>query len=72
MRVLFFCEAVHNKVFFLKRMSLQDDGVVTCMVTGNDGKGFLLVLDASTFEEIARAKLPYGLPYGFHNQFFPA
>jgi len=51
---------------------VQDDGLVTSMVTGADGKGFLLVLDASTFEEIARAKLPYGLPYGFHNQYFPS
>ena len=53
-------------------LSAQDDGVVTTMVTGADGKGFLLILDAGTFEEIARAKLPYGLPYGFHNQYFPA
>jgi len=59
-------------VLELPGLTWQDDGVVTSMVTGADGKGFLLVLDASSFEEIARATLPYGLPYGFHNQYFPA
>ena len=58
----------------LKRqvLNLQDDGVVTSLVTGADGKSFLLVLDAGSFQEIARAYLPYGIAYGFHNQFHPA
>lgn len=42
------------------------------MVVGADGKGFLLILDAKTFKEIARAKAPASLPYGFHNQHYPA
>ena len=45
--------------------------MVTSMVVGGDGKGFLLILDAKSFEEIARARLPYDLPYGFHNQHYP-
>ena len=51
---------------------LQDEGVVTSSVTGADGSSFLLMLDAASFEEIARVKLPYTVAYGFHNQFFPA
>ena len=57
-------------IWALKICSLQDDGVVTSLVTGADGKNFLLILDASTFEELGRAKLPYGITYGFHNQFY--
>ena len=53
-------------------LAWQDDGIVTSMVVGGDGKGFLLILDAKSFTEIARARLPDGLPYGFHNQFYPA
>ena len=36
------------------------------LVVGADGGSFLLVLDAETMEEIARAELGAGLPYGFH------
>ncbi len=41
------------------------------VVTGGDGTSFLLTLDARTFKEVARARLPYGLPYGFHCAFSP-
>lgn len=44
----------------------EDDGVVLSLVVGADGGSFLLVLDASSMEEIARAQLSAGLPYGFH------
>ena len=44
----------------------EDDGVVLSLVVGADGGSFLLVLDAETMEEIARAELGAGLPYGFH------
>lgn len=46
--------------------------MVTSLVSGADGKAFLLVLDAASFEEVARAQLPFGVAYGFHNQFYPA
>ncbi len=49
----------------------EDDGVVMSVVTGGDGTSFLLTLDARTFKEVARARLPYGLPYGFHCAFSP-
>ena len=42
------------------------------IVTGADGGSFLLMLDAASFEEVARIKMPVGLPYGFHGAFIPA
>mmetsp|Transcript_25240 Transcript_25240/g.70606 ORF Transcript_25240/g.70606 Transcript_25240/m.70606 type:complete len:248 (-) Transcript_25240:64-807(-) len=48
----------------------EDDGVVISVCTGNDGKAFAVFLDGKTFEEVARAKVPYGLTYGFHGNFF--
>jgi carlactone synthase/all-trans-10'-apo-beta-carotenal 13,14-cleaving dioxygenase len=41
-------------------------GVAISMVSAKDGSGYALVLDGKTFEEVARAKFPYGLPYGLH------
>lgn len=46
-------------------------GVVISMVSGKNGEGYALLLDGSTFEEIARAKFPYGLPYGLHGCWVP-
>ncbi|KAG5031120.1 hypothetical protein JHK85_015102 [Glycine max] len=45
--------------------------VVISIVSEKNGEGFALVLDGSTFEEIARAKFPYGLPYGLHGCWVP-
>jgi carotenoid cleavage dioxygenase-like enzyme len=33
-------------------------------------RSFLLVLDASSFTERARAEVPHAIPFGFHGQFF--
>lgn len=46
-------------------------GVVISMISEKNGDGFALVLDGATFEEIARAKFPYGLPYGLHGAWVP-
>lgn len=46
--------------------SAEDDGVVLSVVTGADGASFLLVLDAGSFQELARAHLGFGVPYQFH------
>lgn len=46
-------------------------GVVISMVSAQNGEGYALLLDGSTFEEIARAKFPYGLPYGLHGCWVP-
>jgi hypothetical protein len=32
----------------------------------------LLVLDAKSWTEVARARLPYGAPYRFHGSWIPA
>lgn len=49
----------------------KSTGVVISMVSDKNGEGYALILDASTFEEIARAKFPYGLPYGLHGCWVP-
>lgn len=52
----------------------EDDGVVLSVVlAAPDGtaaaRSFLLVLDAATFTEVARAEAPHAIPFGFHGQF---
>ena len=49
----------------------EDAGVVLSVVLdANAGHSFLLVLDAGSFEEIARADAPHHIPFGFHGQYF--
>ena len=49
----------------------EDAGVVLSVVLdGNAGHSFLVVLDAGSFEEIARADAPHHIPFGFHGQYF--
>ena len=49
----------------------EDDGVVLSVVLDtNAGRSFLLVLDAGSFEEVARAEAPHHIPFGFHGQYF--
>jgi carotenoid cleavage dioxygenase-like enzyme len=51
----------------------EDDGVVLSVVLdARAGRSFLLVLDAGSFTEIARAEAPHHIPFGFHGQFFSA
>lgn len=50
----------------------EDDGVVLSTVMQPDGRSALLVLDARTWQEVARAVLPYALPSGFHGCFVPS
>jgi carotenoid cleavage dioxygenase-like enzyme len=51
----------------------EDEGVVlaTALDPGAE-RSFLLVLDAESFEERARAWLPHYLPFGFHGRFYRA
>ncbi|XP_059077902.1 carotenoid cleavage dioxygenase 8 homolog B, chloroplastic-like [Cryptomeria japonica] len=49
----------------------EDDGVVISLISDGNGDGYALVLDGSTFTEIGRAKVPYGLPYGLHGCWVP-
>ncbi len=50
---------------------VEDAGVVLSVVLdANAGRSFLLVLDAGSFEELARAEAPHHIPFGFHGQYF--
>ncbi|XP_034597338.1 carotenoid cleavage dioxygenase 8 homolog A, chloroplastic [Setaria viridis] len=65
--------AVPSEPFFVARPGAtdEDDGVVISIVSAVGGDGYALVLDATTFQEIARVRFPYGLPYGFHGCWIP-
>ncbi|ORY47687.1 hypothetical protein BCR33DRAFT_782783 [Rhizoclosmatium globosum] len=48
----------------------EDDGVVLSIVLdGSLKKSYMLVLDAKSFEEIAKADIGQALPYGLHGAF---
>lgn len=52
--------------------SEEDDGVILSVVLDeNAGSSFLLVLDAQSFEEIARANIPQPILFGYHGAYFP-
>lgn len=44
----------------------EDEGVVLATLVQPDGRAALVCVDGQSFEERARAVLPYGLPIGFH------
>ncbi|HUB63847.1 MAG TPA: carotenoid oxygenase family protein [Methylocella sp.] len=49
----------------------EDEGVLLSVVLDGDGaRSFLLVLDAATLEERARAYAPHVIPFGFHGNYF--
>lgn len=49
----------------------EDDGVVLMIMTDKtQNQAFLVVLEAKTFTELARAKLPCTVPASFHGQYF--
>ncbi|HEY9880055.1 MAG TPA: carotenoid oxygenase family protein, partial [Leptolyngbyaceae cyanobacterium] len=51
----------------------EDEGVILSVVLNAQTEAsFLLVLDAGSFEELARAQVPYPLPFDFHGQYFDA
>jgi beta,beta-carotene 9',10'-dioxygenase len=48
----------------------EDEGVILSVVLDTaTERSFLLVLDASSFEELARAEAPQRVPFGFHGDF---
>ena len=60
-------------VFYPSPNSKNDEeGILLSIVldTGS-ASSFLLILDATTMQEIARAELPDPVVYGFHGEFFP-
>ncbi len=51
-------------------MANEDDGVILSVVLDTrKAASFLLILDASTFGELARAELPHHIPFGFHGNY---
>jgi carotenoid cleavage dioxygenase-like enzyme len=49
----------------------EDDGAILSVVLDSaTERSFLLVLDAASFEELARAEAPHHIPFGFHGQYF--
>lgn len=51
----------------------EDDGIVlSAVLDSKAGNSFLLILDAGSFEEIARAEVPHHIPFGLHDQYFEA
>ncbi len=48
----------------------EDAGVLLSVVLDAEaGRSFLLVLDAGSFEELARAEAPHHIPFGFHGTY---
>jgi beta,beta-carotene 9',10'-dioxygenase len=51
----------------------EDDGAILSVVLdARKDASFLLILDAATFQELARAELPHHVPFGFHGNYFAA
>jgi carotenoid cleavage dioxygenase-like enzyme len=49
----------------------EDDGLILSVVLDtNCEKSFLLILDASSFGQLAKAVAHHPIPFGFHGQFF--
>jgi carotenoid cleavage dioxygenase-like enzyme len=50
----------------------EDSGVVLAVVLDTRvEKSFLLVLEAQSYTELARAMVPHHVPFGFHGNFYP-
>jgi carotenoid cleavage dioxygenase-like enzyme len=50
----------------------EDDGVVLApALHTEEGRSMLLIFDAETLTERARAPLPHAVPFGFHGRYFP-
>ncbi len=50
----------------------EDDGILLGTVVQPDGNAAMVFLDGRSMEEVARAVLRYGLPFGFHGTFIPS
>lgn len=48
----------------------EDDGcILSCVLDAKNKNSFLLILDAKTFKELARAPVPHHIPFSFHGIF---
>jgi beta,beta-carotene 9',10'-dioxygenase len=58
-------------IFVRRPDAAEEDGgvVLSVVLDAVAGRSFLLVLDAGSFEELARAEAPHHIPFGFHGQY---
>jgi len=63
---------VGEPIFVAQPNSTQEDNGVLLSVALDAQKkhSYLLILDAQTMQEVARALLPHHIPFGFHGKFF--
>lgn len=55
------------------QMAHEDDGVILSVVLDSrTNRSFLLILESSTFTELARAEAPHHIPFSFHGNYFAA
>ena len=57
---------------FVAAPDADDEGegvLLSIVLDGRKGNSFLLVLDARSLDELARAEVPHHIPFGFHGQF---
>ena len=58
-----------------RRAGRQQEGegvLLSVVLDARRGISFLLVLDAHSLAEIARAECPHHIPFSFHGNYFPA
>jgi carotenoid cleavage dioxygenase-like enzyme len=56
---------------FVAAPEAQDEdegGILSVVLDAHQGASFLLVLDASSFAELARTEVPHHIPFGLHGQ----
>ncbi len=58
-------------IFVAALEAIREDEVVllSMVLDGKKGTSFLLVLDATTFRELARASVPHHIPFSFHGTY---
>lgn len=64
--VVLLCPAGEPQFIPKPGAAAEDEGVVVSPCVGPDGKAFVLFMDATSWQELARAELPYSTPYRFH------
>jgi beta,beta-carotene 9',10'-dioxygenase len=60
---------------FVARPDAEQEGegvLLSVVLDARRGASFLLVLDAQSLTEIARAECPHHIPFSFHGNYFPA
>jgi carotenoid cleavage dioxygenase-like enzyme len=65
------CRTLFQRVasWFSPRIGDDDGAILSVVLDTRRGASFLLILDASTFREVARAEAPRHIPFGFHGSY---